>query len=88
MNITTIGIDLAKNVFQLHGVDAQGQSIVQKKITRHKLSEFIANISPYLIGLEACGGSPLLGPKIHPHGSSSQTHEPSICQTLREIQQK
>ncbi len=57
MNITTIGIDLAKNVFQLHGVDAQGQSIVQKKITRNKLPEFVANLPPCLIGLEACGGA-------------------------------
>ncbi len=55
MNITTVGIDLAKNVFQLHEVDNQSQNIVQKKITRHKLHEFIANLPPCLIGLEACG---------------------------------
>ena len=57
MNITTVGIDLAKNVFQLHGVDHQGQITVQKKITRNKLPEFLANLPPCLIGLEACGGS-------------------------------
>ena len=57
MNITTVGIDLAKNVFQLHGVDIQGQNIVQKKITRSRLPEFIANLPPCLIGLEACGGA-------------------------------
>ncbi|HNC14243.1 MAG TPA: IS110 family transposase [Cyclobacteriaceae bacterium] len=57
MNITTVGIDLAKNVFQLHGVDDQGRNIVQKKIARHKLPEFMANLPPCLIGLEACGGA-------------------------------
>ncbi len=57
MNITTFGIDLAKNVFQLHGINHQGQNIVQKKIARHKLPELIANLPPCLIGLEACGGA-------------------------------
>ncbi len=57
MNMTTVGIDLAKNVFQLHGVDHQGQNIVQKKIPRHQLPELIANLPPCLIGLEACGGA-------------------------------
>lgn len=40
MNITTLGIDLAKNVFQLHGVDAQGKIILKKKINRLALADF------------------------------------------------
>lgn len=56
-DITTLGIDLAKNIFQLHGVDAQGQVVLKKRITREKLPSFIANLTPCLIGMEACGGA-------------------------------
>lgn len=54
-NIKVLGIDLAKNVFQLHGTDAQGKCVLRKRLTREKLVEFVSNISPCLIGIEACG---------------------------------
>ena len=57
MDITTLGIDLAKNVFQLHGVDAAGKVVLRKRLTRTKLAEFIINLPPCLIGMEAFGGS-------------------------------
>lgn len=57
MNITTLGIDIAKNVFQLHGVNAEGTTMLTKKISRNKLPEFITQLTPCLIGMEACGGS-------------------------------
>ncbi len=57
MNITTMGIDLAKNTFQLHGVDEHGRVVLRKKLTRSKLLGFLANLPPCLIGMEACGGS-------------------------------
>ena len=52
-----LGIDLAKDSFQLHGVDEQGRSVLKKRLTRTKLSAFIANPPPCLIGMEACGGA-------------------------------
>jgi len=55
--IAVLGIDLAKQSFQLHGVDANGAVVLTKKLTRNKLSQFIARLSPCLIGIEACGGS-------------------------------
>lgn len=55
--ISVLGIDLAKNVFQLHGVDEKGKTVLQKRLSRNKLAEFICNISPCLIGMEACGGA-------------------------------
>ena len=55
--VTVLGIDLAKNSFQLHGVDEQGNVVLKKKLTRSKLVAFIANLPPCLIGLEACGGA-------------------------------
>jgi len=55
--ITTIGIDLAKNSFQLHGINALGKVILRKKVSRSKLSETIANLPNCLIGMEACSGA-------------------------------
>lgn len=57
MNITTIGLDIAKNVFQVHGVDANGNTVLRKQLKRNDVLAFFANLLPCLIGLEACGGS-------------------------------
>lgn len=57
MNITCIGIDLAKHVFQIHGVDSTGKAVVRKQVKRHQLLAFFAQMPPMLIGMEACGGS-------------------------------
>src|SRR6056300_271291 len=54
MNVTTIGIDLAKSVFQLHGVDAQGKVVFRKKLRRSAVLDFLRDLPPCLIGLEAC----------------------------------
>lgn len=54
-DITVLGIDLAKDVFQVHGVDDKGKKVVSKRLTRKKLVEFISKIKPCLIGMEACG---------------------------------
>jgi transposase len=57
MNVTTIGLDSAKNVFQIHGVDANGKVAIRKQLKRGQVLAFFANVSPCLIGLEACGGA-------------------------------
>src|SRR5262245_34015095 len=57
MNGTTLGIDLAKQVFQLHGVDAHGQVVVQKRVARSKLRATIAQLPACLIGMEACSSA-------------------------------
>lgn len=57
MNITTLGIDLAKNTFQLHGVDAKGQVVLKKKLSREALLPFIANLPACTIVVEACSGA-------------------------------
>ncbi|TAK63575.1 IS110 family transposase [Methylobacter sp.] len=57
MNVTTIGLDSAKNVFQVHGVDANGKVAMRKQLKRGQVLAFFANLSPCLIGLEACGGA-------------------------------
>jgi transposase len=58
MSIVTLGIDLAKNVFALHGVDQAGQAVLVKpKVARAKLVETVAQLPPCLIGMEACTGA-------------------------------
>ena len=54
MEITTIGLDLAKSVFQLHAVDAEGAVVWRKKVRRGALLDTLAQVSPCLIGMEAC----------------------------------
>jgi len=54
MNVTTIGIDLAKSVFQLHGVDAQGEVVFRKKLRRPAVLDFLRDLPPCLVGMEAC----------------------------------
>lgn len=55
--VCTLGIDLSKMSFQLHGIDRKGQSILRKKLSRKKLLPYIANIPPCVIAIEACGGA-------------------------------
>ena len=57
MNTTTIGLDIAKSVFQLHGIDARGQITLQKRLRRAQLVAFFANLPPCLVGIEACGSA-------------------------------
>jgi transposase len=57
MQITTIGLDLAKHVFQVHAVDAAGAVVVRKALRRAQVLPFFAKLPPCLIGIEACGTS-------------------------------
>lgn len=57
MKITTIGIDLAKNVFQVHGVDEHGKAVFNKPLKREQMAAFFVNLPPCLIGMEACGSA-------------------------------
>jgi len=57
MQISTIGIDLAKNVFQLHGVDTQGKVTLVRQLRRNQMIAFLAKLPACLIGMEACATS-------------------------------
>ena len=57
MKITTVGVDLAKNVFQVHGIDEAGEIIVRKTLRRRQMMPFFSKLEPCLIGVEACGTS-------------------------------
>ncbi len=55
--ITTVGIDLAKSVFSLHGVDGAGRVVLRKTVRRDQLVATVAGLPPCLIGMEACSGA-------------------------------
>jgi transposase len=55
--VTLVGIDLAKNSFHVHGVDAQGKAVFSKKLSRGKLSAFVANLPGCTVAMEACGSA-------------------------------
>jgi transposase len=57
MQITTIGIDLAKTVFQVHAVDADGATVIRKRLRRAEVLSFVSGLEPCLIGMEACATS-------------------------------
>ena len=57
MKVSTIGLDIAKRVFQAHGADTGGNVVFRKKIARAKLIRFFASLSPCLVAMEACGGA-------------------------------
>ncbi len=57
MKITTIGVDLAKNVFQVHAIDEAGEVIVRRSLRRRQVMPFFSKLERCLIGVEACGTS-------------------------------
>ena len=57
MKVTTVGIDLAKHVFQVHGVDEHGKTVLKKQLRRDQVGSFFIHLPPCLIGMEACGSA-------------------------------
>ena len=57
MQITTIGLDIAKNVFQVHGIDAAERVVVRKRLRRSHVVAFFAVLAPCLVGMEACASA-------------------------------
>ncbi|RTZ43307.1 IS110 family transposase [Candidimonas sp. SYP-B2681] len=78
MKITTIGIDLAKNVFQVHGVDAHGKTVLKKQLKRDHVANFFIQLEPCLIGMEACGGAHHWGRKLQAMGHTVRLMAPQF----------
>jgi transposase len=68
MKITTVGIDLAKNLFQVHGVDERGKILLRKQLRRSQMAVFFANLPPCLIGMEACASAHHWGRRLQSYG--------------------
>ena len=78
MKITTIGIDLAKSVFQVHGVDERGKVVVGKRLRRPQVSKYFAQLRPCLIGMEACGGAHYWARKLQAQGDTVKLMAPQF----------
>jgi transposase len=78
MNITTIGIDLAKSVFQLHGTDERGKAVLSKVLRRAHMMKFFAQMPPCLIGMEACGGAHFWARKLTELGHTVKLMAPQF----------
>ena len=78
MKITTIGIDLAKNVFQVHGADGRGKAVVKKALKRAQVLPFFANLPPCLIGMEACGSAHYWARKLQALGHTVKLMAPQF----------
>ncbi len=64
MEIATIGLDIAKNIFQVHGADAAGRGVLRRKVSRAKVLELFAGMKPCLVGMEACATSHYWGREL------------------------
>src|SRR3990167_1572620 len=75
-NLTTIGIDLAKNYIQIHGANEQGKPVFKKRVARDKFLETMANLPRCLVGMEACGGSNYWAKELLQLGHDSKLMSP------------
>jgi transposase len=78
MNITTVGIDLAKNVFQVHGVDARGKVVLRRQLRREQVAAYFVNLPPCLIGMEACASSHHWGRTLERYGHTVRLMAPQF----------
>ncbi len=81
--ITVLGIDLAKNIFHLHGVDEHGKPVLKKRLNRKQLSEFMVNLRPCLVGMEACSGANFWARQLRAQGHEVKIMAPQFVKPYR-----
>lgn len=77
MQISTIGLDLAKNVFQVHGVDDAGQVVIRRQLRRRQVIAFFSALPPCLVGMEACGSAHHWGRELQALGHEVRLMPPA-----------
>ena len=86
--ITTIGFDIAKSVFQVHGVDATGQVVIRRQLKRRHVLAFFEKLPPCLVGIEACASSHHWSRELQATRSYRSTDaaglREALCQTAEE----
>src|SRR6266403_459503 len=85
--ITTIGLDIAKSVFQVHGVGANGDVVVRRQLKRRYVLSFFQKLPPCLIGIEACASSHYWSRELQALGHTVRLMPPlgeTLCQTTEE----
>jgi transposase len=78
MKITTVGIDLAKNIFAVHGVDEHGRTVLKKVLKRNHVAEFFANLPACVIGMEACASAHYWARKLQAMGHAVRLIAPQF----------
>ena len=81
--VTTVGIDLAKNVFSLHGVDRAGKPVLRRTVRRERLVETLAALPPCLVGMEACSGAHEWGRRFERYGHTVKLMAPKFVAPYR-----
>jgi transposase len=77
VEVSTIGLDIAKSVFQVHGVDIAGAVVIRKRVGRSKMVEFFAGLPPCLVGIEACPSAHHWGRELQALGHTVKLMPPS-----------
>ena len=75
--VSTVGLDLAKHIFQLHGADSAGAVVFRKKLRRGQLLAFLATLPPCTVALEACGSARCRGRNIATPGQTVKPIAPA-----------
>jgi transposase len=75
--VTTIGLDIAKSVFQVHGVDAAGQVVIRRKLKRRYVLAFFQKLPPCLVGIEACASAHYWARALQFQGIASRRDQPA-----------
>ena len=82
--VTTIGLDIAKSVFQVHGIDAAGQVVIRRQLKRRYVLAFFEKLPPCLVGIEACASSQSLVPRAAFVGAYGAIDASGLCEALRQ----
>src|ERR1700729_4386629 len=86
--VTRVGLDLAKNAFQVHAVDATGAIVVAHKLTRGRLVPFFAELAPCVVAMEACASAHHWGTGADRTRARGSIVAPRACEALRSPQQE
>ncbi len=78
MKVTTVGIDLATNLFQVHVVNEYGKVVIKKQLRREQMAEFFVNLPPCLVGMEACGSAHHWARKLQAYGHTVKLMAPQF----------
>jgi len=79
--VATIGLDIAKSVFQVHGIDAEGVVVVERRLTRARVLPFFEKLAPCLVGIEACATAHHWAPYVKRQKNDAADAE-AICEAV------
>ena len=83
MKITTVGIELAKNVFQVHGIDTRGKTVLRNQLRRAQVAIFFGSLPPCLIGMEACASAHYWGRTLQHFGHTVRLMASAVRKAVR-----